>query len=132
MQLIFYWLKLFIWKYSLQVLLLRRCRLGSIDQRDLLPHCKLRIFGFRSTELDSVVAERLSTRQLILHRISPNVCIYMYVSRFRPRGTSTCSRWRPTSYMDAAFVLLAHEGLEIRTNRSLLLTPVGLLQLQRD
>ena len=29
---------------------------------------------------------------------------------------------------DAAFVLLAHEVLEIRTNRSLLFTQVGLLQ----
>ena len=48
------------------------------------------------------------------------------------RGASTCSRWRPTSYMDAAFVLLAYEGLVIRTNRSLPFTQVGLLQLQRD
>ena len=37
-----------------------------------------------------------------------------------------------TSYMDAAFVLLTPEGLEIWTNRSLLFTQVGLLQLQRD
>ena len=34
-----------------------------------------------------------------------------------------------TSYMDAAFVLLTPEGLEIWTNRSLLFTQVGLLQL---
>ena len=37
-----------------------------------------------------------------------------------------------TSYMDAAFVLLTPEGSEIWTNRSLLFTQVGLLQLQRD
>ena len=36
------------------------------------------------------------------------------------------------SYMDATFVLLAHERLEIRTNQSCLFTQVGLLQLQRD
>ena len=47
-------------------------------------------------------------------------------------GASACSRWCPTSYMDAAFVLQAHKGLEIRTNRSLLFTQVGLLQLQHD
>ena len=37
-----------------------------------------------------------------------------------------------TSYMDAAFVLLAIEGSEIWINRSLRFTQVGLLQLQRN
>ena len=56
--------------------------------------------------------------------------------RFRPRGhPGAQARVQDgvlTSYMDAAFVLLTPEGLEIWTNRSLLFTQVGLLQLQRD
>ena len=51
------------------------------------------------------------------------IYIYTYISMSvtlstpgATRGASTCSRRRPTSYMDAAFVLLVHEGLEIRTN----------------
>ena len=61
--------------------------------------------------------------------------ISISVNAFGPgghQGASTRSRWRPTSYRDAAFVLLVHEGLEIRTNQSLLFTQVGLLQLQHD
>ena len=63
------------------------------------------------------------------------IYISMSVTRSAPgatRGASTCSRWRPTSYMDAAFVFLAHEGAEIWTNWSLLFTQAGLLQLQRN
>ena len=119
-----------------------------------LPQCIRNTFMVNllgsSFEFSTLIAERLSVRQLILHRISPSVCIYVCVtlrnvmlrnvtlrnanvSRLGMQFTaSTCSRWRHTSYMDAAFVLLAHEGLEIRTNRSLLFTQVGLLQLQCD
>ena len=52
--------------------------------------------------------------------------------RFRPRGQARVQDGVLTSYMDAAFVLLTPEGLEIWTNRSLLFTQVGLLQLQCD
>ena len=41
------------------------------------------------------------------------------------------ARVQDGSFMDAAFGLLAHKGVEIRTNRSLLFTQVGLPQLQR-
>ena len=37
------------------------------------------------------------------------------------------ARWRPTSYMDAAFVLLACKGSETWTSRLLHFTQVGLL-----
>ena len=51
---------------------------------------------------------------------------------FGPRGQPCVQDSILTSYMDAAFVLLAHEGSEIWTNQSLLFTQVGLLQIQSD
>ena len=55
---------------------------------------------------------------------------------FRPRGhpggQARVQDGVLTSYMDAAFVLLTPEGIVTWTNRSLLFTKVGLLQLQRD
>ena len=53
------------------------------------------------------------------------IYVYMYIYIYvynafgpggPPRWASTCSRMRPTSYMDAAFVLLAHKGAENWTN----------------
>ena len=112
-------------------------------------------------ELLGLIAECLSTRQLIVRRGLKSQLAYIYICMcatsvtlrnaieswvtFRilyymsrsvmlsapgaTQGASMCLRWRRTSYMDAAFVLLAHEGSEIRTNRSLLFTQVALLQL---
>ena len=60
-----------------------------------------------------IIAERLSARQLIISRLA---FVYMYVSYQAIKIV-----------LDAAFVLLAHEGLEIERNRSLLFTQVGLL-----
>ena len=48
---------------------------------------------------------------------------------FGPEGHGMCSRWRPTSYRDATFVLLVHKGSEIWTSLSL---QVSLLQLQQS
>ena len=102
-----------------------------------------------------VIAERLSTRRVIPHLPRDKMASYQLhvhgtrrirdqdkpITSFYPGrlttaqtrlefvfvfGASTCSRWRPTSYM-----YMAHEGSEIRTNQSLLFTQVGLLQLKR-
>ena len=115
---------------------------------------------------NSIIAERLSARQLIvqcglksqlvyIYMCATSVTLYVpytcyyYVCTFRTRvvTTAVAKRFRPrgppgeqarvqdgvlTSYMDVAFVLLTPEGAEIWTNRSLLFTQVGLLQLQRD
>ena len=61
------------------------------------------------------------------------MCMYSHVRVTRERLASAAREpyiYTPFLSMDAAFVLLAHEGSEIRTNRSLLFIQVGLLQLE--
>ena len=59
------------------------------------------------------------------------MCIYI-CNTFGPGGQARVQDGVLTNYMDAAFILLPHEGSEIWTNQSVLFTQVGLLQLQRD
>ena len=111
----------------------------------------------------SIIAERLSAKQLIVQCGLKSQLAYIYMCatsvtlrnaikspvtfRIRVVTTAVTKRFRPrghpgeqagvqdgvlTSYMDAAFVLLTPEGIATWTNRSLLFTQVGLLQLQRD
>ena len=55
--------------------------------------------------------------------------ISMSVTFSAPGGTGPCSRWRLTSYMDAAFVLLVHRVSEIWTSR-FVDTDIRLLKVQ--
>ena len=67
------------------------------------------------------------------------MCIYIYVCvtlrnaiSGPPGGQARVQDGVPSSYTDTDFALLAHEGSEIWTSRSLRFTKVGLLQLQHD
>ena len=98
------------------------------------------IYRFVCAQLPSRLGK---SRVTFLIRVNYYVCMFRIcifttsvTERFRPRGPPG-GRGRVqdgvlSSYMDAALVLLAHEGSEFWTNRLLLFTQVGLLQLQRD
>ena len=96
-----------------------------------------------------LIAKRLSARQLILHRISPSVCIYVCVTLrnanvSRLIRNANVSRLGMQFYCKHVFKMASYklhgchlctsgaQRTKIRTNRSLLFTQVGLLQLQRD
>ena len=68
------------------------------------------IYIYVSVQLPSRLGMQLNLR---LHSL--------YVNASAPGGQARVQNGFLTSYMDAAFVLLAHKGSEIWTNRSLLL-----------
>ena len=55
----------------------------------IIYHAPFRGYIFENVSHMCIIAERLSVRQIILHRISRRVCMYvcMYVSRLGMRAT---------------------------------------------
>ena len=118
-----------------------------LSARQLIVQCGLKsqlacIYIYICAQLPSRLGMQLNLRLrslyvLLLCLYVPYTCCYYSCNETlpapgSPRGEARVQDGVLTSYMDAAFVLLTPEGLEIWTNRSLLFTQVGLLQLRRD